>query len=235
MARPHLNLTPVAIVVGALILASGTAYAGVTIGKNTVGSAEVKNNSLQGVDVKDGSVTKSDLAVGTTTDAYTFIGTVPADDVYHTVLKIPQLSTFRIDCNLNTDTIIVRFGPPAPYPPGTKKQMHVLAGSDITDNEPVSQASIVSKGGIFGLQNSGGSQPTAGVIYQGTYWGQSTTRLAHGDWSLGYPGPAGCSVKIQVTVQRLTTPAPVTRAGSSSRPDKAGCSPVVGAAFCRLR
>ena len=235
MAKRRLNLTPIAIVVGALILASGTAYAGVTIGKNTVGSAEVKNNSLQGVDVKNGSITKSDLAVGATADVYTYIGTVPGDAKYHTVLKIPQFSRFKINCSGGSDTIAVIFGPPAPFPPGTKNQLHELAGSDITDNQPASRASIIGKGGGFGLANPGGSQPTAGVIFQGMYWGQSNTLLAHGDWSLGYPSSAGCAAKIQVTVQHLAKPVPVTRAGIGSRSGKGRCSSVVGTAFCRMR
>lgn len=233
MARRQLNLTPIAIVVGALILTSGSAYAGVTIGKNTVGSAQVKNNSLQGIDVKNGSIAESDLAVGTTPDVYTYIGTVPGDGVSHTVLRIPHFSKFHVTCSAASDSIFVSFGP-TPILPATPKQLHGIGGSDITDNQPVGAATIVGQGGGVGISNSGGPQPGAGVIFQGTYWGQSSTRLAHGDWSLPFPSAAGCSTKIQVTVQRLATPAPVTRAGSSLTV-RAGCSPVIGAAFCRLR
>lgn len=245
------GLTPWLVGVAALLLASGSAYAGQTVGKNSVGSKQVKNNSLTGKDIKNGSLTgkdikngsltgkdvkdgslgKADLRTGTVPDVYTFIGTVPGDGAPQTVLEIPDFSRFVVTCTAETHQLFVQFGPTPPIPPGTPHQQHGIAAADIADNVPVGAATIIGPGGGVGFFNPSGASPGSGILTRGDYWGRSADRLAHGSFGLAFPSSAGCLTRLQVVVERLAVPAPVPRASAGQGRGETACE-ASGAAFC---
>lgn len=221
------------------------------VASNSVGSKQVRNDSLKSIDIRDGTlqgkdlqigalggreirdggVTAGDLSPGAVPELYSFQGRVTADGVQRTVLTIPGFSRFKITCNSvgALESIFAEFGPNSV--PG---QSHGIYGSDLADNNPVGAATVSGSGGGVGLGASGTS-PSTGIIFQGGYWGQSSTLDAFGTWSVGYPSST-CLVRIMVTVKRYAasranTPA---RIAPSAPAPETTCLEETGTGFCRL-
>jgi hypothetical protein len=220
-----------------LALMSGSAYAGGKLAANSVGSKQVKNNSLKskdvrdrsltGVDVKDGSLgsadvqdgslgsadvqdgslTRTDLATGTAARTYTVIQRVPAGTTR--VLEIPGFSRFDATCSPTSVGISISFGDADPATDNPVEQ-HGLSASDIADNSPYGGVTLTGAGGGVGFSTNGGSAPASGQFVRGDYWGRSETLLAHGTFSWGLPF-VPCLFRLQLVVQELTTPSPVSR------------------------
>lgn len=214
----------VALLTGAFLLASGSAYAGATLGRDTVGTRQVIDESLTGQDIRNGSLRTQELAPGAAAKAYTVIRSIPEGTT--TLLTIPGFSRFEFTCGASSG-VFVRFGDSDPEPEDPWQQ-HGITMSDITDNNPVGSSTVTGYGGGVGFDASGGAQPGAGVLVRGDYWGRADNLLAHGTISLSYP-TAPCLVRLQVVVERLKRPAPIPhRRLPGGVP---GCQ-ATGAAFC---
>lgn len=222
MTTPLLKAT--ALLTGGLLLVAGSAYAGTTLAKNSVGSREVKNNSLTGQDLKDGTVGMADLVRGAAAKTYTFIDTVPEGNTQ--ILDIPDFSRFEVDCSPSATQLVVRFGDADPSAEDPR-QYHGIALADLSDNTPWGGVSVTGYSGGVGFSSPSGAQPNGGILVRGDYWGRATNRLAHGTISLGYPGTS-CQVRVQVVVERLARPAPLARLATAGRTE---CE-ATGAAFC---
>lgn len=238
----HQTARTAGVLAAALVLASGSAYAGQVVGRNSVGSPQVKDNSLLGKDIKgetirsgdvrNGTLTQNDLRPGAAPVVYHYDDVVPADSVQRTVVSIPGFSEFKITCSASSHNLFIGFGPGSPIPPGTPQQRHGLIGSDRADNSPVGGATITGTGGGVGFGNPGGSPPGSGILTTGDYFGRSTDLVAHGTWTLAFPSAGGCLTRIRVTVHRLATPAPLARTLSGSERAVSTCE-ASGAAYCR--
>lgn len=223
MALRRLMSSPQAVATAALLLVTGSAYAGLTVGRNSVGSPQVKDNSLTSRDVRDGALKRKDLGPAAAPKTYTFIGDV-ALGTPTPVIDIPGFSRFDVTCTATpSQSIFVGFGGA-----GQPAQRHFISGSDLADNNPVGAAEVTGPGGGVGISAS----PVA-IIFEGQYFGRSADLLAHGDWSIGYPNVdlSSCRVRVQVVVERLASPVPLPRTGPAG---EARCVQEVGAGFCVL-
>ncbi len=196
-----------ALLVGALLLASGSAYAGASIARNSVGSAQVKNESLRHKDVRDGTLGAKELAPGAAAKPYTVIRNVP--EGMTEVLDIPGFSRFTVSCSNTQISLNIAFGDADPEP-SDPLQQHGLAASDITDDSPAGGATVTGFGGGVGFGSFGGSQPGAGILVRGDYWGRADKLLAHGTFAWGFPS-APCLFRLQVVVEKLRQAAPLPR------------------------
>jgi hypothetical protein len=92
MNRTHRIGVAYAVVASTLALAvalGGVGYAALTIPKNSVGSAQIKNNAVKTSDVKDGSLKRADFAAGQLPAA----ATGPAGGVLSGSYPAPGLSS----------------------------------------------------------------------------------------------------------------------------------------------
>lgn len=201
------GLRHVAILTAAVMLSTVSAYAGARVAKNSVGSPQVIDNSLTGADIRNKTLGRADLKVGATPRTYTVIRSLPAGTTE--VLNIPGFSRFNVSCSASSVGMTVSFGDSDPSS-ADPTQQHGIAGSDITDNSPAGGVTVTGFGGGVGFGTNGGSQPAAGVLVRGDYWGRSETHLAHGTWSWGFPS-VPCLFRLQLVVTELRTPVPITR------------------------
>ncbi len=227
------------IAVAAVVLSSGSAYAGSAIARNSVGSfhvrdnsllsGDVRNNHLTGTDVRDRSLGRRDLATGAVPRTHTVIKRVPEGT--ETVLNIPNFSRFSVTCSASSISMSIQFGDSTPASDDPIQQ-HGIAGSDISDNTPAGAVTVTSFAGGVGFGTSGGSQPAAGLIVRGDYWGRSQNLLAHGTWAWGFPS-VPCLFRLQIVIQELATPVPVSRAvPGHGRVSSTGCELSGSGAFC---
>jgi hypothetical protein len=174
-SRTTSSLKLLALLVGAAMLATGSAYAGATIAKNSVGSPQVINGSLRHQDVRDGTLRTQELAPGAAPKTYTFIRNIPEGQTE--ALNIPGFSRFTFSCSGTGIGLLVSFGDETPEDTDPWQQ-HGIAGSDIADNNPVGGATITGWGGGVGFGTGGGASPGSGILVRGDYWGRATRLLA---------------------------------------------------------
>jgi hypothetical protein len=211
------------LAVAAVILSSGSAYAGGAIARNSVGSpqvrdnslrtADVKNDTIRSIDVRDRALRRPDLALGQVPRTYTVIRSVPSGTTQ--VLNIPGFSRFSVSCSPSSVGLTIQFGDADPTP-SDPTQQHGLAGSDIADNNPTGGVTITGFGGGVGFTTGAGSPPSSGILVRGDYWGRSRNLLAHGTWAWGFPS-VPCLFRLQLVVQELPTPVPVARVAPGQR------------------
>ena len=217
-----------ALAVAAVLLSTGSAYAGGALARNSVGSVQVRNNSLlsqdvrnnslssrdvrnnglTGGDVRNRSLGRADLALGAVPRTYTIIRRLPEGPTV--VLNIPGFSRFTVTCTASSISMSIQFGDSDPSS-SDPIQQHGIAGSDISDHTPSGAVTVTSFAGGVGFGTNGGAQPAAGLIVRGDYWGRSQNLLAHGTWAWGFPA-VPCLFRLQLVIQELATPVPVTRA-----------------------
>lgn len=214
----RVQLTSGVAAAATLALASASALAGFSVARNSVGSPQVIDNSLTSADVKDAglkqrdlakgsvtskqiadqSVTARDLAPGAVPEVHTFIGDVASDGVSHDVLAVPGLATFSATCTATN--VFIGYATTT-----TQMQYHALTGADVFDDVPAGAITTHGTGGGGGF---GGPNVT---VLSGDYFGRTSGLLAHGAFTVSAPGSTSCNVRVQVVVERLTTPVPVPR------------------------
>jgi hypothetical protein len=98
--RPHLTFANVASAIALIVALSGSAYAALSLPKNSVGTEQLKNNAITRKKIKNGAVSGSKIRLST-------IGTVP---VAKTALNASALANLPPSAFLSSD-VIRRFGP----------------------------------------------------------------------------------------------------------------------------
>jgi hypothetical protein len=98
--RPHLTFANVVSVIALVVALGGSAYAAISLPKNSVGTAQLKNNAITKKKIKNGAVSGSKIKLST-------IGTVP---VAKTALNASALGSLPPSAFLSSD-VVRRFGP----------------------------------------------------------------------------------------------------------------------------
>lgn len=221
--------------VAALLAASS--YAGLAVGRNTVGSPQVKNNSLTGQDIKNGSlkqkdlsqgsvatrqlvnggVERGDLAPGAAAEVYSFEGFLTAGAPAVQILEVPEGLTASASCNTGlTENILFTI------PARTDRALVSLSAHDLVDNAPVGGVAISGFGGGVGFGSAGIT------IFEGQVWAQFPSLRLHGDFSIGAASGGVCHARVLITAERLATPVPLPK----QAPGKAGCQAIGAGAYC---
>lgn len=219
--------------VAAVLLSTGSAYAGGALARNSVGSVQVRDNSLLTNDIRNRTLRRDDLALGQVPRTYTIQRELPEGRTR--VLSIPGFSRFVVDCRDTSITLDIGYGDGVPDN-ANPVQQHGLMASDIGDNAPRGGITTTGRDGGIGFSSTNASAPAGGVLIRGDYWGRSNRLLAHGTFSWGFPG-APCRIRLQLVVQEQprVVPVPMPRARPGQR--RAGgtvCEQVGdGSAFCR--
>ena len=240
---PRVRAHHLALLVVGLLLVSTSAYAGQRLGKNTVGSLQVRNNSLVSKDLKNGSLRGLDLKAGTITARQVRDGSLRRTDLGRNALvdtrliirsvaagasvevfSDPQIGTLTFGCG-GTGSVSMFFGVPVTAVPATAS----VVASDIADNNPVGGATLNAPEGSTGggVGYSGGSH----VLPQGDVFAATRTAALHAAWTAS--AGTSCVYRVELTIDRTQPTGFFPR--PSARLKGATCSATIGAATCRVR
>lgn len=213
LRRHHLVLLVVA-----LVLVSGSAYAATTLPRNSVGSPQVKQNSLTSGDIKDRTIRPGDLDPSVTADTRLVTRNLASGAPSVILFERPDIGTFSASCTSPT-SIGVSFTVPATAVPASA----YVSGSDIADNSPVGAAGVTAPAGTGG--GGVGYGGANHLIGQGHVWVVTSDQSLHIWWSF-----SGCTLRAHLTFDKVPGAGPAFRITRG----RATCSEVTGPATCRV-